>query len=799
MAKGDGGNFLLEKGEKLGLGIGAGVGVLLVALGIMSIAGGSQDPEKFANDVEAKAKNIKAKMDSKDAKIDELKADIQNRVDTNPLALVATRENYFDPTQPPDGRRISPIVLTMAEGTADFAALKILANDIKLTRDEDGNVINVTVGVVAAKDDSKIEGAGKFIDDIRRKGNIRIPPKRKDPGGAGFPGPGGPSGPGFPGGGGMAGGYPSPPGMGMGGGAGLPGGAPGPGGAGFGGGGPSGPGMPGMPRGGGFRGGMGGPGMPGMGGPGMPGMGDMYGSSQGGGRREHVIYIEGKNDEEIERNMKGNRLAITIRPQRMAVLQGSFPYRAQLAKYQAALRYAKLEDLYAHPDDMPTFNGVDVQRRLYRPKHVGSSELDLVEDWHTVDLVGGTNQDLRAVKLYYNEDSADLKRVMLHEDHMLVMPLPHEIAGKYPDEKLKTLDESIKKMKKQDAKATSMPPPKTRFQGDANPFKRDSAPDSSLYNPGGNIPGLLPPTGGKQKKDEDKSGAPAGPPEPPDYIFVRVYDTDVRDGYVHEYRMRVKLKNPNYGKNDQVSKKSDADMEELPPLDEHWYVFPQKVSVPQGGYHYVVDWTKPDPKAAYSLRAPRDGEAIIQFQRWYDYMDLSERVSEPIGDWVLADMLATRGMYVKDATDTSKLKESDPRSGKAFTPVPFWSSVDNAFVLREIPGDPKPPKGKEQRKGAVIEPIRAKALLTVEVAGGKVSARIPPNPGQATNRTPRTDDDAATEVLFMYPDGTLEYRNSARDKGDPDRKDRETKFRQWVKDTEEKVPVGTPAKGKNDF
>ena len=136
--------------------------------------------------------------------------------------------------------------------------------------------------------------------------------------------------------------------------------------------------------------------------------------------------------------------------------------------------FAKVEDILAHPEDLPTFNGVDVQRRLYKSMGKGSSELEMVEDWTSIDLAGNS-QDLRAVKLYYNEDSNELKRVMLHEDHMLVMPLPHEIAGKYPDMKLATLKDSIAKMKKQDAKAPTLPAP-TQFQGDGNPFNATAVP-----------------------------------------------------------------------------------------------------------------------------------------------------------------------------------------------------------------------------------------------------------------------------------------------------------------------------------
>ena len=52
-------------------------------------------------------------------------------------------------------------------------------------------------------------------------------------------------------------------------------------------------------------------------------------------------------------------------------------------------------------------------------------------------------------------------------------------------------------------------------------------------------------------------------------------------------------------------------------------------------------------------------------------------------------MLATRGQFVY---------------GKAFAPLPFWSSVDNTFIMRNVPDD-KPAKGKEPRKGVVVEAV----------------------------------------------------------------------------------------------
>ena len=74
----------------------------------------------------------------------------------------------FDPTTPPDGRRIAPVILPVVEGQLDIAVIKVLANDIVLYRDEASQeVTKIRVGVISAKDDSKIEGAGKFLKDIK--------------------------------------------------------------------------------------------------------------------------------------------------------------------------------------------------------------------------------------------------------------------------------------------------------------------------------------------------------------------------------------------------------------------------------------------------------------------------------------------------------------------------------------------------------------------------------------------------------------------------------------------------------
>src|SRR5262245_14900435 len=130
MAKTAGGDsFLLEKGEKVGLGIGAGVGVLLLALGVMQLGGSQQSPQEYANAVDTKAKQLNQDMAKKEATIPPVPEVLQKTGVASALPVTPDNHALFDPTSPPDWRRITPIVMTVAEGQVDTGAVKILAND----------------------------------------------------------------------------------------------------------------------------------------------------------------------------------------------------------------------------------------------------------------------------------------------------------------------------------------------------------------------------------------------------------------------------------------------------------------------------------------------------------------------------------------------------------------------------------------------------------------------------------------------------------------------------------------------
>src|SRR5262249_17133075 len=192
MAKSGGGvnQLLLEKGEKIGLGIAAGAGALFLALGIMSVTNRPQDPETFAKAMDQKGADLTRIMAGKEAAIDPVKKELEEPANKTPVVPVAVANPWFDPTPQPDWRRTAPVVLGATEGQADVVAMKILANDIVLERNsETGEVTRVRVGVVTAKDPSaKSEGAEKFVNDLARKFKGKMPGKKRNRPIGGVPG-----------------------------------------------------------------------------------------------------------------------------------------------------------------------------------------------------------------------------------------------------------------------------------------------------------------------------------------------------------------------------------------------------------------------------------------------------------------------------------------------------------------------------------------------------------------------------------------------------------------------------------
>src|SRR5687768_3298496 len=103
-----GGNLLVDKGEKIGLGIAAVIGVGLLALGLMSAVDRPQDPDEFAGALEKKASALNSQMNAPTATIEDVPEAMKKPAVATAIPVTPNPHAVFDPTTPPDPRRITP-------------------------------------------------------------------------------------------------------------------------------------------------------------------------------------------------------------------------------------------------------------------------------------------------------------------------------------------------------------------------------------------------------------------------------------------------------------------------------------------------------------------------------------------------------------------------------------------------------------------------------------------------------------------------------------------------------------------
>jgi hypothetical protein len=770
MAKPDFKKLMVEKGEKIGLGIAGGLMLLLMVIGVMNVADVPESgADEFPKKIDAKTTAIKSSINGEGVAPKKVPLE-QGAYPFNEVARAPEPpRQFFNPVAPPDDRRTNPQVLGMSEIYARPELWKIPAFDIVDINGEP----HIAVLKVSADSKEDQKALGNAIKDLGvrvRKPRRPAPAQNNGQNGGGIMGNPQPP---------VAGGQ-----MGMGGGQMGMGSGPKPPGFGLMGGGPQPPG-----------------GNMGMGSaPRTTGGNQQAGGNTEPGQRFEVQYV--KIDDKA---LEGKRLAFTVYPKRVVVVQASFPYKEQLEEIKKALRLDKLSDVFTTPDATPLFDGVIVQRRMMGRdgKPTEWEEFDYAESYKAIVQR----------RFDYVPEDPKFAHVLLGDVHQLVVPLPLLMKGEYPmpDTALppdpllpdqKTFLPTIKATL--DAFASKQPvappPPPSRLKGEQSIFDRGTGVSKSLIqnqpkvDAGAGQDGFRIPTGMKKDGPTTPAGTSKDQYEPPDHILVRIVDADVEPGVVYEYRMQVRMVNPNWAGNkdketgkyekatkfELMSRASDAEIEYLPretldpdqtagkrspqlpaahrwDNDVVWNRAPTaKVRFPQESFFYATEPPAVDPKEKkkdpHELRA---GQGVIQFQRWMPSVKLAA-FEEPVGDWVVADVVVTRGQFV---------------GGKQFVTLPLWSSEFNRYILRDINSTIK--KSKEPpRRGVEMDPASSLPhMLCVEVEGGKQSVRI--------NKVLR-DDDSAYEILLMTEDGGLQVHKSFDERQDQFRKEREALWNTWI-------------------
>jgi hypothetical protein len=708
--------FLIQKGEMIGLWVCVGVMALLLVLMVMSVVAG---PSASANADKLNALSKKGKEDIQrsqpDATVEIVPEAIKNATSPTPVypELFAFDRPFFDAGAAEDRKWRLPVVSTVDDTRFDYLLINVPS--LMLTRKEDTTMVVVLVPPKNADIKKENEEAlrKKKQNASRRAKQLaalqqlmqQMQQQGRGAGGPGMMGPGA-----------------------MG-----PGGRPGMGGAG------SMPGMMEMMRGGGGGPGAMGPGagpmgrmMGGGGEGGMMGRMQMFGQAAGafGGGQEYELRPV------PEDKMENYEPAEEIRPYRMVVVTGAFPYKQQLEQFKQALRFPSGEKML-EDKDLPgglEFAGLNVQRREGKP----GEPLDK-KDW--VDLPVEANMKqimIYAAEADKSEQDEKLKSYgIIPEHNRTVMPRPKLDTNlhkdeKYPEELPASIQETLRVLEETTkGKPTVAGKKKSKF-------------DVGTYD-----------AWGDQDTNPNEQSTPAAPggtidnvqDTRPEKILVRFYDTMVRPGMVYQYRVQVRMANPVYKKKDRaVSKNITEDKEIRGP----WAELPHVIRIPDELMYYVVD----EKRSESSGYADKD-KLAMQVHHWLERVqtDPNNPAANPFaGDWsILERELVKRGEYI------GQTKEVE---------VPVWWPTLKKYQFA-IHAEELKKKGVRSRRHTGVPVNFNTETLLVDFEGGKRNYLVGAS---------KILDESPIEALVLTPEGKLLVHNS---KADTNNEEREKRHKEW--------------------
>jgi hypothetical protein len=531
----------------------------------------------------------------------------------------------------------------------------------------------------------------------------------------------------------------------------------------------------------------------------------------------------------LEKLDPGARLARQPRPLRMAIIAGSFPFKAELEEFRSKLHLNSTQEVLSemidegekdkNPQDVKyafRFNGVRVQRR--EVDGLGKPVGGAAGEWNELDLKSSYKIWVMLTGKEYEPDDPKFLAISFPglvmprlaqfraEDAqaaggkgMAGGPMPPGPRGdmnapapradadsQYPAVEMdvpnikKTLEELAA------SQTVKVVKPPSQFSTDAIDIFNPSAGEPADKQ--GMMPGAMTPKGGQPADGQ------AQEPFTPEHVPVRLIDVTIEPGKTYEYRLQVRMANPNYKRKDVASPQYAKD-EEL--KTDKWTVVPEKVVVPPELIYYTVDQRElgaEDPKEEKDPNArkvpytginryaqPRAGQEVaMQFHRWVDTTVVGKD-AEPvfIGEWAIAErVIVPRGEYIGQPVTIE---------------LPVWKYTRMKWVIPglPVPGERKRKPGMEVPFG-YDDPAKGEAIL-VDFEGGKQSFEHLIPMGDENFRSQRVDDTSATEVLMLTPEGKLLGRNSADDIFDKERIQRRRAVRERIQDVKE--PKGGAGSG----
>ncbi len=526
----------------------------------------------------------------------------------------------------------------------------------------------------------------------------------------------------------------------------------------------------------------------------------------------------------ISRTLTGAKLARQLYPERAAEIVASFPYKAQIEEFKEKLGLpsdeAVLAELAAKDDKTQThtfrFLGFYVERRqvdaqgrpidaqgavITTPDGGWGDPLNLQDAYAPLIVLSGGETSLEKETRFYKVAIAGLTLPKLPTAGELLRQPP---VDEYPDleDNLKTLKKTVDDLDKTPGATVAKPAfsksPDNIF--DLSPSYGTNGPNGMFPGSGGSgDPMPLGPggTGGLRPLIPGGSGGPPpgstfipgmGDTIPgstgqtagviPDYCLIRMFDFTIEPGKTYEYRIKVRMANPNYERKDVASQGIAADPE-LTPKD--WYVLPEapdgkepkKLVVPSDLYFYAVDQAKLDKEKKTELKlqpVAAGTQTVLQIQKWVDYLQLKNRTELPVGDWVIAErVVATRGEPI----------------GRQRVEVPYWRRAQDRYTMAT---DQPPPRNGDRKHVDTVEvsfvPEGKEPILVDFLKTGSAYTRKHPKTDDAAppadQPLPVEDAQAPEEVLLYTADGKLLSHNAAKDAVDPERVKRLDDVRKWI-------------------
>jgi hypothetical protein len=472
----------------------------------------------------------------------------------------------------------------------------------------------------------------------------------------------------------------------------------------------------------------------------------------------------------ISKLKESDHLARQVRPVRMVVIAGSFPYKEQLEEFKNKLGLATLDDVRLEKskekDDegnyLPSLRFLEVvlERKEIdaegRTVRVRDKDNKLVE-WKPIDLERDYEPYLILTGMSFEEEDAKYEQVsftglymprlkLFREDEdtssrmgiappMGADPEPpaaRDPAKGYPkvEEKLKNLMGTLKALEGKPPEAVKAP---SRF-------------DPKGFRVFGGKPAVREE---KKEKEEVKESAEA---VVPDYCLVRLIDVTAQPGKTYVYRMKVKMANPNYGLRANQGEKGVADLRYARDeyLESDWSK-DIKVEVEPEMHFYLVDEREvkraegKDKLAAYKgpfWREPvRPGQVILRVHRWLEAVTTTttKRAPLPVGEWTVAERMPVyRGEYVGRRMQVE---------------LPYWRYARESFVM----ASEYAPKGRKTPPGIPVDfglnrgsPMPEALLVDFTPMYGHFHAR-PTEKAKTTG----VSDVCAGEALLLSPSGEL--------------------------------------------